>query len=92
MAGNQQYLCSFEFEGMTYNGHIVSSTSIEPHFYWFMFKDEFAIRKYGDSIAFKMQEGRLVPLYHLTAPGFVAAVQQCVENMVEEHYRQTESH
>lgn len=77
--------CTFEFEGVSYCGHIVSSTSIEPHFYWFMFEDEHAIRTYGDSMAFKMHNGKLIPLYHLTSPQFVAAVQECVEKALSKN-------
>jgi hypothetical protein len=74
---------SFVFEGVRYTGHIVSSTRLEPHFYWFMFEDAAAIKQYGDSIAFKIDKGRLIPLYHLTAPHFVKAVQECVQEFLD---------
>jgi hypothetical protein len=74
---------SFVYEGIRYTGHVVSSTRIEPHFHWFMFEDAEAIQQYGDSIAFKVENGALIPLYHLTAPLFVKAVQECVQEYLD---------
>jgi hypothetical protein len=84
--GEQRY--SFELDGDTYSGHIISSTTIEPHFHWFMFEDHTVISKYGDSIAFKVKDGELLPLYHLTAPGLVAAVKNCVQQYLAELQQQ----
>jgi hypothetical protein len=75
--------CSFEFEGRTRYGHIVSSTRLEPHFHWFMFEDADLVAVYGDSIAFKVQSGELIPLYHLTSPNLVDAVKECVEQNIQ---------
>ena len=73
---------SFVYDGKEYRGHIISSTTLQPHFHWFMFDDGWAIAQYGDSIAFKVDNGKLIPLYHLTAPDFVQAVKQCVEQHI----------
>lgn len=29
----------FQYKGQTVSGQIISSTQIEPHYYWFYFKD-----------------------------------------------------
>lgn len=81
---NQKQFYSFHFEGNTYNGYVVSSTDILPHFHWFVFEDRKVIAKYGDSIAFKVVNDELTPLYHLTSPDFVAAVQHCLQNCLKE--------
>ena len=75
--------CSFDFEGRTYTGYVVSSTDIEPHFHWFVFDDRNVVAQYGDSIPFKIEEGKLLPQYHLTSPDFVAAVQTCVQQFID---------
>ena len=75
----------FEFQGITYSGYIVSSTDIQPHFHWFMFNDPSVIEQYGDSIAFKVEANQLIALYHLTAADFVAAVQHCVQQYLDNH-------
>jgi hypothetical protein len=74
---------SFVYNGKRYTGQVVSSTRLEPHFHWFMFDDPEAIEQYGDSIAFKIENGVLIPLYHLTAPDFVSAVHRCVQEYLE---------
>lgn len=77
---------SFEYKGRKYSGHIVSSTDIIPHFHWFVFDDREIIEKYGDSIAFKVVNGKILPLYHLTSPDFVDAVKACVIRVLEGVY------
>ncbi len=80
---SKKQLYSFHFEGNTYNGYVVSSTDILPHFHWFVFEDRNVIAKYGDSIAFKVENDQLIPQYHLTSPDFVAAVQHCLQKCLE---------
>ena len=78
---------SFVFEGINYVGYLVCSTDILPHFYWFVFEDAAVIATYGDSIAFKLEEGELIPVYHLTSPLFVNAVKECVQKCIDEKER-----
>ena len=78
MTASQKKKISFVYEGESYSGYVVSSTDILPHFHWFMFDDPKVIARYGDSIAYKVEEEKLVPVYHLTSPEFVKAVEECL--------------
>jgi hypothetical protein len=82
MNTGKEHRCSFEFEGRKRYGHIVSSTRLQPHFHWFMFEDADLVAVYGDSIAFKVQDQQLIPVYHLTSPILVDAVKRCVEQNI----------
>lgn len=75
---------SFIHDEVTYTGYIISSIDLEPHFHWFVFDDVEVISKYGDSIAFKQEDGKLIPVYHLTSPMFVQAVLECVQKNINE--------
>lgn len=75
---------TFVHKGITYSGYIISSTDLDPHFHWFVFDDVNVIAKYGDSIAFKLEDGKLIPVYHLTSPLFVQAVLDCVQRNLNE--------
>jgi hypothetical protein len=72
---------SFDFKGMTVTGFIISSTDIQPHFHWFLFDDVNLIDTFGDSIAFKVDEGQLKPVSVIVKhQDFIEAVKRCVEN------------
>ncbi len=54
----------FEYQGQQYSGYIISSSSTEATYFWFVFNEDEIIDLLGDSIAFYFKKGRLAPVYH----------------------------
>lgn len=50
---------SFTFGGKRYSGTVASSTKMEPHYYWFICKDQELIDLLGEDLAFVKKDGTL---------------------------------
>lgn len=72
---------SFVFRGQQYSGYIISSTDITPNFHWFFFNEEYLINTVADSIAFKLENGVLIPvLNYSTHYELVTVIREVVED------------
>jgi hypothetical protein len=54
---------SFNYDGKNYSGKIMSSINSEGTYHWFVTEEEDLKSKLGDTIAFKVNEGGLQPVY-----------------------------
>lgn len=54
-------IIQFHFNQRVYSGELVISNSEEPHFYWCFLDDEELMAHLGDCVAFKSEEGMIVP-------------------------------
>ena len=57
-------IIAFTYHGQTCSGYIITSTDIEPHYYWFFFDSKEFIQDIADSIAFTDEAGKLVPVHN----------------------------
>jgi len=74
---------SFDFQGITIAGYIISSTDMQPHFHWFLLEDANLIERFGDGIAFKEDNGKLEPVRLLPKHrDFIVEVRKCVEQNI----------
>lgn len=70
----------FKYQGKDYSGYIIDSTDEMPHYYWLFFKDVELVKKFGDSIGFKLKDGRLVPTQrHVADQEFIETIKSIVE-------------
>lgn len=56
----------FEFNGTTYSGYLLSEASVDPKYFWFVFNEEEISALLGETIAFHLHEGQLLPVYQYT--------------------------
>jgi hypothetical protein len=75
----------FTYHGKTCSGHIMTSTDIEPHYYWFFFDSREFIEAIADSIAFTEDHGRLIPVHNYTRHmDLVRIVKKIIERFIGE--------
>jgi hypothetical protein len=75
---------SFQYQGKSYTGYVIDSTDSEPHYYWLFFHDVELVKKFGDSIGFKMKNGQLVPTQrHDEDPAFVETIRELILGYAE---------
>lgn len=61
------HTASFIYQGKKYAGWVVCSDQMEPHYYWFINKDQELIDQLGEDVAFVLKQDELRPLNYTLA-------------------------
>lgn len=74
----------FEYKGRRHSGQLISSTNLEPHYYWVYFTDEVIKRLlHDDCIGFKQRGNGLQPTKTFTVHHeLVELIKKIVENQI----------
>lgn len=78
-------MIAFTYNGKPCSGYIITSTDIEPHYYWFFFESKEFIEAIADCIAFTMNSGRLEPVHNYSRHmDLVRIVRKLIERFIGE--------
>jgi hypothetical protein len=56
----------FDFNGKTWSGYLLWDTAADAKYFWFVFNEDEMSEQFGDTIAFYIQGGRIMPVYQYT--------------------------